>query len=65
MPSSIPYIPSLFSIFPGSGENKEGPSSVVKHEDKGIFQKLKDVFWKPDDSDTEEKQTKQNRERMS
>lgn len=51
--------------FPGRTENKDGPSSVVKVEEKGIIQKLKDVFWKSDDDEAEQQQTDQSRDKMS
>ncbi len=51
--------------FPDRTENKDGPSSVVKVEEKGIIQKLKDVFWKSDDDKAEQQQTDQSRDKMS
>ena len=47
-----------FASFPGSGENKP---TVVKPEEKGILQKLKEVFWKPSDDEEND----QRREKMS
>ncbi len=50
-------------LLPGRTDNESGTSAIVKVEEKGIFQKLKDVFWKSDDDETTDQ--KQNRDKMS
>ena len=47
------------AFYPGSGENGR-EKSIVKREEKGILQKLKEVFWKE-----EEENDSKSRQKMS
>ena len=53
----------MYLLFhPGRGENS-GEKSVVKREEKGILQRLKEVFWKEEEEEGEEKS--KTRQKMS
>lgn len=46
---------------PGRGENDPtGEKSVAKPPEKGVFQKLKDLFWKEEEEETAAKREKMN-----